>query len=110
MKEADIQEKVTEEARLLSMIPIRINVTGHKGWPDYGYGYKGRMCFVEFKKPGEKPEPLQKYVHSILRESGFTVLVVDRIDEGVAALVHWRLGIDRDNPDMAGLRASHDPD
>ena len=90
MLESEIQEKVTLYATHIGLLPIRINVVGRKGWPDYGYGYKGRMCFVEYKRPGEKPTPLQEYVHGHVRDSGFTVFVVDSIDEGQKLLLAWR--------------------
>lgn len=90
MLESEIQEKVTLYATHIGLLPIRINVVGRKGWPDYGYGYKSKMCFVEYKKPGEKPEPLQDHVHEILREAGFAVFVVDNVEQGKACLLKWR--------------------
>ena len=90
MLESEIQEAVTLYAIHIGLIPIRINVVGRKGWPDYGYGYQGKMCFVEYKQPGEKPEPLQDHVHGILREVGFTVFVVDNIERGKNQLLQWK--------------------
>ena len=103
MKESEIQEKVTLFAIHIGLVPVRINVTGRKGWPDYGYGYLGRMCFVEFKKPGEKPEPLQAHVHGVLREAGFDVFVVDGIEQGKTLLAEWKEYVD-EGPNMARLR------
>ena len=39
------------------------------------------MGFVEVKAPGEKPRPLQKSRHAMLREMGFPVFVLDHSDE-----------------------------
>ena len=93
--EREVQEKVTWEATSIGLVPIRINVVGRKGWPDYGYIYKGRICFVEFKKPGEKPEPLQAHVHNILRDAGCDVFVVDNEDYGATLLQEWKRHADK---------------
>lgn len=38
---------------------------------------KGRAAFVEVKRKGEKPRPLQEYRHRQLRALGFKVYVLD---------------------------------
>jgi hypothetical protein len=94
--EQEIQTNVTNEARKLQLIPIRLNVTGRKGWPDYGYMHQGRICFVEFKRPGEKPEPLQLHVHDMLRLAQFDVFVVDNEDYGNTLLKEWKRHVDKE--------------
>ena len=42
---------------------------------------KGRAAFVEVKRKGEKPRPLQEYRHTQLRALGFKVFVLDDIKE-----------------------------
>lgn len=37
----------------------------------------GRIFFVELKREGEKPEPIQIVWHARLREKGFHVVVID---------------------------------
>lgn len=109
-QESEIQEKVTLYASSIGMIPVRINVVGRKGWPDYGYGYKGRMVFIEYKRPGEKPEPLQSYVHKQLNHCGFSVWVVDDINEGKRALDLWKGLIDNESNQLARLRQDNHRD
>lgn len=92
--ESDIQAETTRAAVSIGLLPIRINVVGRKGWPDYGYGYKGHMCFIEFKRPGERPEPLQEHVHQILRAELFPVFVVSNADYGITLLKEWKHDID----------------
>ncbi len=94
MKEIEIQEKVTLFATSIGMLPVRINVVGRKGWPDYGYGYRGVMFFIEYKRPGEKPEKLQEYVHGIIRRQGFNVYVVDNIEYGISRVRELKHAID----------------
>ena len=102
--ESEIQEKVTEEAENQGLLPIRINVKGRKGWPDYGYGYKGRILFVEFKRKGEVPDPLQEEVHLRMRKAGFTVFVVDNFSDGKWSIASWRLQIDSEDRLVAEIR------
>ena len=101
--ESDVQEEVTSFAESIDLVSVRINVVGRKGWPDYAYGYEGRMCFVEFKKLGETPEPLQLFVHDRLRAHGFSVFVVDNADQGVALLTNWKRQIN-ESINVARLR------
>jgi hypothetical protein len=97
LKESEIQNKVTEHATYAGLVPIRLNVAGRKGWPDYGYGYMGRMCFIEFKKPGEKPTPLQEYVHGQLRLAQFEVYVIDDIEYGRETLNNWKRMVEHED-------------
>jgi hypothetical protein len=41
----------------------------------------GSMAFVEVKRPGEKPRPLQVARHGLLRGLGFKVFVLDRPEQ-----------------------------
>ena len=51
---------------------------GHAGVPDRIILCEGgRIYFVELKRPGAKPRPLQKYVFSIFEKYGFPVFVID---------------------------------
>lgn len=46
--------------------------------------HRGRVLFVEFKRPGEKPTPLQVYVHDHLRQHDFQVELVDDAATGIS--------------------------
>ena len=41
----------------------------------------GKMAFVELKAPGKKPRPLQLKRKRMLERLGFSVYVVDNIDQ-----------------------------
>lgn len=41
----------------------------------------GRFAFVEVKAPGEKPRPLQTARHKLLRKLGFSVYVLDGMEQ-----------------------------
>jgi len=41
----------------------------------------GKIAFVEVKRYGEKPRPLQLSRHGMLRRLGFKVYVLERVDQ-----------------------------
>ena len=49
----------------------------------------GRLALVEAKTPGEKPGPLQGWVHDRLRRLGFRVVVIDRVEDVEPFFVEW---------------------
>lgn len=51
-----------------------LKIQGTKGWPDRLLLYKGKVAFIEFKRPGEVPRPLQEYYINELRERGYLAL------------------------------------
>ena len=90
--EADVEKKVCGYADRIKLIHIKLNVLGRRGWPDRLFlPPGGRPIFIEFKRPGENPEPLQEYRHEILRAAGYRVFVVDNYADGIAALESPRL-------------------
>lgn len=41
----------------------------------------GKIYFVELKSAGQKPRKIQTFVHNKLRDLGFTVLVIDNVEQ-----------------------------
>lgn len=61
-------------------------VTLHKmgllpGIPDFCILHSNNMFFIEFKKPGEKPNDKQLRIHDKINKCGFTVYVVDCFED-----------------------------
>lgn len=55
----------------------KLQGVGNKSIPDRFCLFPGgKVWFVELKKPGKKPNPLQLYTHAKLREMGFKVNVI----------------------------------
>lgn len=79
-RESDIQDAVVTYARSLRIIARKLNFG--EGWPDYLFLFGGKVLFIEFKAPGEKPTALQVEMHGILRAEGFQVEVVDNVEDG----------------------------
>lgn len=84
MRESGIQGDVAKYARKQGVLARKLGFG--EGWPDFMFLYKGRVMFIEFKKPGEKPEPLQLHMHGLLRLAKFDVHVVDDVDTGVSLI------------------------
>lgn len=75
-------EKVIEDyavrwARNNGILVFKLNLWGNNGWPDRAFMYNGKCVFIEFKRPGEKAEPLQDHHHRLLRAHSFEVYVCD---------------------------------
>lgn len=73
--------------RQLGLRQAKLNLMGQKGWPDRlfvvpNYG----VIFIEFKREGEKPEPLQDRIIKSLREAKQEVHVCFTYDEAVRIL------------------------
>lgn len=55
---------------------INLIATNHNGIPDLLALKEGKKpLFIECKKKGDRVSPLQSYIHDILREKGFDVIV-----------------------------------
>ena len=66
---------------------LKVVIWGRAGWPDHWFfGPNGKMKIIEFKKPGEEPEPLQAYIHKQLRALGHDVEVHDNKETACASL------------------------
>lgn len=66
-----------------------VKFSSSRGWPDrivtWGrYGSPPHMIWIEWKRKGEKPRPLQLHVHQELRRMGHDVKVYD----------DWKLALD----------------
>lgn len=60
---------------------LKLNIKGRRGFPDRLVLWEGHnLLFIEFKRPGEEPRKLQKYIHEFLRDMGFEVAVYDDSD------------------------------
>lgn len=65
---------------------------GIAGVPDRIVLYSGRVCFVELKRPGEKPRPLQVKIHNKIRWFGIPVYVLDSkkaVDDFIEEVIEY---------------------
>ncbi len=78
MLEMEIERKLVRAVQMMGGMAVKFVSPGFDGMPDRIVLLKGgRMAFVEVKRPGEKPRPLQESRHRRLRQLGFKVYVLD---------------------------------
>jgi Holliday junction resolvase len=74
-REAEIQKRIIERYQAAGYIVVKLMLTNCNGIPDLMLLRDGRTIFVEVKRPGEVPRPLQQYRIEQLRQAGFEVRV-----------------------------------
>lgn len=79
--ESDIQGDAYDFAISRGWFAEKIEKARRKGFPDYIYIRRGRVIFIEFKKPGEEPNAQQLKRHKEMRDHGAEVFVVDTLEE-----------------------------
>lgn len=82
MRERTLELKLVKETRKRGGVALKFVSPFFSGMPDRLVLLPHQvMGFVEVKAPGEKPRPLQKSRHAMLREMGFPVFVLDHSDK-----------------------------
>lgn len=82
MLERDLERKLVERVKAAGGMAIKWVAPSLSGVPDRICFFKGgAIVFVELKRRGEKPTPLQLRIHQMLRDLGADVRVVDSPDE-----------------------------
>ena len=82
MREKQIENKLTIEAKKLGGIAVKFVSPSFDGMPDrLVLMPDGHIAFVELKAPGKKPRPLQLSRHRLLRSLGFRVYVIDSVEQ-----------------------------
>lgn len=82
MRERDIEKKLTKAVKAQGGMCPKLISPGMDGMPDrLVLMPQARIGFVEVKRPGARPRPLQERRHAQLRSLGFLVLVLDDPDK-----------------------------
>lgn len=81
MLESEIKRRCAKALESWGWEVVHIIQTNKNGWPDTEAGRAGRLVYIEFKRPGKNPEPLQEYRHTKLRNQGFEVLIVKSLED-----------------------------
>ena len=78
MREKILERKLAEAVKAMGGIAPKFVSPGFDGMPDRLVLLPdGKSGFVEVKRFGEKPRPLQEMRHGMLRRLGFKVYVLD---------------------------------
>ena len=82
MREKDLERKLVLTVKAMGGIALKFISPNYCGFPDRLVLLKvGRLGFVEVKRAGEQPRPLQVSRHEMLRRLGFKVYVLDRPEQ-----------------------------
>lgn len=82
MTERILEQKLVSAVKAAGGICIKLSCPQYAGMPDRLCIFPGgRVCFVEVKRPGMKPRPLQLVRHGMLRCLGFKVFVLDDVEQ-----------------------------
>ena len=82
MREREIERKLVSAVKSRGGICPKFVSPGFDGMPDRVVLLPhGKIGFVEVKRPGEQPRPLQTARHKILRKLGFLVFVLDEEEQ-----------------------------
>jgi hypothetical protein len=93
-REAGIENTANRKARELGVTSRKMNGMGFNSWPDRMYMIPGgKPLFIEFKRPGEEPTPLQEDNHKMLRELGYDIETHTDAEEAFASIKR-RLGVE----------------
>jgi hypothetical protein len=72
--ESRIEARAVKQARKLGWLVFKMGQWS-AGWPDRLFMRSDRYVWIEFKRPGKEPTPLQAKRHEELRQQGATVHV-----------------------------------
>lgn len=86
MRESAVEKAIVSYAKDNGMLTLKLNGSGDRGKPDRWFGFAGRSLFLEIKRPGERPEPLQFWWFRQLKGSGFTADWCDNVADGIGIL------------------------
>ena len=82
LRERDVEQALIKSVRKAGGLCLKFISPGWSGVPDRLCLFKGgRIAFVELKRPGAKPRPLQVRRAEQLRRLGFQVEVIDRKEQ-----------------------------
>ncbi|MCI1648793.1 MAG: VRR-NUC domain-containing protein [Bacteroides sp.] len=82
--ESKIQAGIIKRLETQGYYVVKLILTNKNGIPDLLLLKDGKASFVEVKRPGEKPRPLQEYRMNELKKLGFKCEVWPR--DQIAAL------------------------
>ena len=78
MREKELEQKLIKSVKAVGGICPKFTSPGFDGMPDRIVLLpEGRIIFIEVKRKGERPRPLQESRHGLLRRLGFLVYVLD---------------------------------
>lgn len=90
--EGSIEDAVVGYAKSKGVICRKMNGMGNRSWPDRMFLYKGTILFIEFKRQGLLPTPLQANMMEQLQKAGFSARCADSVELGRVIINDWLSG------------------
>ena len=81
MKESAIQSMIIKQLDSWGWMVVKLIQTNTNGIPDLMAMRNGKVVFIEVKRKGEEPEPLQKHRLNQINEKGILAFWVDAVDQ-----------------------------
>lgn len=81
MLESQIKRECTKQLEKSGWLVIHLIQTSQNGIPDTLILRNKQSYFIEFKRPGGKPRPLQSYRIRKLQDQGFETLIVSDVKD-----------------------------
>lgn len=85
-REIAIERPARKYAKRRGWVTTKLMRCSDNGWPDGLFIRRGRVIFIEFKAPGEGPDPIQAVRHAEIRAQGIAVFVCDNLEAAYAIL------------------------
>ena len=103
--ERKVEEKFLAYCLSIGVQCKKLKLASEASWPDRTLMYRGRVMFIELKRKGEKPTPLQLYTIDKLERDGFTAGWSDTLEYMISAVTQWRDSVDKEHNDLARVRS-----
>jgi hypothetical protein len=85
--ERDLEKYFTLQCKKLGLMSLKLHVRFSRGWPDRVVLFpNGKLIWVELKRPGGKPTPLQTKTINQMKQYGQAVYVIDS-KEGINSVL-----------------------
>jgi hypothetical protein len=81
--EAPLRRRVCRDALQLGVRALPIDTAADAGWPDRIFLTPYSPLWLEFKRPGDVPRPLQEQRLAILNNLGYSAGWVDSYDDAM---------------------------
>ena len=75
--ESKLQTKVIRSLKQRKWLVTKVMLCSTNGWPDVFCMKAGRVVWLELKAPKKPLEPLQAYIHGLIKKAGGEVYKID---------------------------------
>ena len=92
IRESAIEAKVVRHCRANGYYCRKLSAIASNGMPDRMICHGGKVLFLELKRPGNKPTPLQEREMRLLTEAGMYATWCDSYEKAVEIMDDWFAG------------------